>query len=199
MKAKSVPSVTFSVEVQMAAVASTTARAIDDSRSTTGSKGVQDDRLHVEFAVALVTALKFRVCRALARERLHDAHARDVLRKSRGHQAQSLADCAVRSGRAGGKITVAMPMSGMTASVARASRQSRTKRRIAVPMSVRLFCTRLVTAVRHQLVDRLDVVRQALMIRLRGCARKNPRERPLEMPEEADAQVPPGCARRPTP
>jgi hypothetical protein len=33
----------------------------------------------------------------------------------------------------------------MTASVASASRQSRTNRRIAVPISVRLFWTRLVT------------------------------------------------------
>ena len=43
------------------------------------------------------------------------------------------------------KTAVATLISGMTAQVASASRQSRTKRMIAVPISVSVFWTRLVT------------------------------------------------------
>ena len=43
------------------------------------------------------------------------------------------------------KITVATLMNGITTSVASASRQSRMKSRIAVPTSVSVFWTRLVT------------------------------------------------------
>ena len=43
------------------------------------------------------------------------------------------------------KITVAMLISGMTAQVASASRQSSTKRMIAVPASISVLCTSVVT------------------------------------------------------
>ena len=43
------------------------------------------------------------------------------------------------------KSAVATPISGITAHVASASRQSRMKSRIAVPMSVSVLCTSVVT------------------------------------------------------
>ena len=58
-------------------------------------EAVQDHGLVVRLAVALVHAAERRLARRLARERLHDAHPRDVLRERRRHDAEPLADAPV--------------------------------------------------------------------------------------------------------
>ena len=61
---------------------------------------VQDHRLVVRLAVALVDAAEGRLARRLARERLHDAHAREILRERRRDEAEPLTDAAVGMVRA---------------------------------------------------------------------------------------------------
>ena len=56
---------------------------------------VQDDGLVVGLAVALVHAAERRLARGLARERLDDAHPRDVLGERRRHEPEALADASV--------------------------------------------------------------------------------------------------------
>jgi len=98
----------------------TTASAIDESRSTNGSKPVQDDRLVVRRAVAVVDLAEIPHVRCSA-ERLHDAHAGDVLRERRRHEAEPFAHRGTRGERVR-KIAVAIDMSGMRrASRARAA------------------------------------------------------------------------------
>ena len=63
-------------------------------------EAVQDDRLVVRLAVALVDAAEGRLARRLARERLHDAHARDVLGERRRDEPEALAHAPVRAVRA---------------------------------------------------------------------------------------------------
>ena len=70
----------------------------------------------------------------------------DVLGERRGDEPEALADVAVGARRV---LPEERPWrrssAGITASVASASRQSRTKSRIAVPTSVSVFWTRLET------------------------------------------------------
>ena len=61
---------------------------------------VQDGRLVVRGAVAVVDAVERLLLHRLARERLDDAHARDVLRERGRDEAEPLADAAVGAVRA---------------------------------------------------------------------------------------------------
>ena len=61
---------------------------------------VQDDRLVVRRAVALVDPTERRLAHRLAGERLDDPHARDVLRERGGHEPEALADVSVGAVRA---------------------------------------------------------------------------------------------------
>ena len=85
-----------------------------------------------------------------------------------------------------------------TASVASASRQSRKKRMIAVPISVSVFWTRRRDAVGDELVERLDVVRQAADDHAGAVALVEAEREALQVVEEAVAQVGEDRARRPS-
>ena len=61
---------------------------------------VQDGRLVVRVAIAAVDAVERALLDRFARERLDDAHPRDVLRQRRGHEPEPLADVAVGAVRA---------------------------------------------------------------------------------------------------
>jgi hypothetical protein len=61
---------------------------------------VQHDRLHVRVAIALRDRAEVLDVPLLARERLHHAHAGDVFRERRGDEAEALADFAVGTRRA---------------------------------------------------------------------------------------------------
>ena len=63
-------------------------------------EAVQDDGLLVRVAVAVVDRPELALVRLLARERLDDAHAGDVLGERGGDQAEALAHGAVRARRA---------------------------------------------------------------------------------------------------
>ena len=63
-------------------------------------EAVEHDRLVVRVAVEAVDAAEARLVARLARVRLHDPHARDVLRERRGDEADALAHAAVGPVRA---------------------------------------------------------------------------------------------------
>ena len=76
--------------------------AEDDRRRDGGEEvdegeveAVQDDRFVVRRPVVRVDAAEVPLVRALARERLHDAHARDVLGQGRRDETEPLAHSAV--------------------------------------------------------------------------------------------------------
>ena len=136
-----------------------------------------------------MTALKFRVFVLLARERLHDAHACDVLCERRRHEAQALADGAIRAGGADAEDH------GRDAHewddrqrrereppVEDEEEDRRADQREAVLDEAR-------DAVGDELVDRLDVVRQPADDHARAGALVETEGEPLEMAEEPGAQV----------
>ena len=136
-----------------------------------------------------MTALKFRVFVLLARERLHDAHACDVLCERRRHETQTLADGAIRAGGANAEDH------GRDAHewddrqrrereppVEDEEEDRRADQREAVLNEAR-------DSVGDELVDRLDVVRQPADDHARAGPLVETEGEPLEMAEERGAQV----------
>ncbi len=128
--------------------------------------------------------------RRLARERLHDAHAGDVLRERRRDEPEPLAHArGTRASSVSGSSTVATAMSGRTTSVASASRQSRTKSITIEPTSDQRVLDERGDAVGDELVERLDVVRDPADDHAGAVALVEAEREPLQVAEEPVAQV----------
>ena len=137
-----------------------------------------------------MTSRKFSLGRVLARERLDDAHAGDVLGERRRHEAEPLAH--VRGRRAPSclrKNAVADAISGITASVASASRQSRKKRIDRRADQRQRVLDERRDAVGDELVERLDVVREPADDHARAVALVEAERQPLQVAEELVPQV----------
>ena len=101
MNAKSVPRLSVPAEVEVAAVREHDGERDRREQVDDGEVDpVQDDGLHVRLAIAARDGAEVVVGRLLARERLHDAHAGDVLRERRGQEAEPLAHRRVGARRA---------------------------------------------------------------------------------------------------
>ena len=190
MKAKSVPSEIWCAEVQVAAVA-------EDDRERDGGEqvderevdAVEDDRLHVRLAVAQSDRTEVRVRGFLARERLHDAHAGDVLRQRRGDEPEPLAHVRVRA------RGVPAEDDGRDAH----ERDDRACREREPPVEDEQQHGRADEreralherrhAVGDELVDRLHVVREAADDHARPVALVEAEREPLQVREELVAQV----------
>jgi hypothetical protein len=150
---------------------------------------VQDDRLVVGLAVALVDAAEVRLAGRLARERLDDAHPGDVLRERRGHQPEALADAAVRMVRA-------RPEPRGREAHEREDHEGR-QRETPVEEEENDHGAREEERVLHeardavgdQLVERLHVVGDPADDRARAVALVVAEREALEMPEELDPEV----------
>ncbi len=150
---------------------------------------VQHDGLVVRGAVALVHAAERRLARRLARERLHDAHAGDVLGERRRHEPEALPHPAVRAVRAD-----AEPRGR-----GRHQRKHDERREGEAPVEEEEddggadeeegVLDEARDAVGDELVERLDVVRDAADVRARPVALVVPERQLLEVPEEPDAEV----------
>ena len=178
------------VEVQVAAVAENDGER--DRREQVDKREVepvQDDGLHVRISVALRDDLEVARVRLLAREGLHDAHARDVLGERRSHEPQAFAHRAIGARRANaeddgrdahqrdhGEGRQGEPP------VEDEEQDRRADQRQAVLDEAR-------DAVGDELVDRLDVVRQAADDHAGARALVEAERKPLQMAKEADAQV----------
>ncbi len=152
-------------------------------------EAVQHDRLVVRRLVCLVHAAEARLARRLARERLHDAHSRDVLRERRGHEPEAFPDapiCAVRPH--------AEPCG-------RAAHQGNDEQRREREPPVdekehdrgahedEAVLDEARETVRHQLVERLDVVRDPAHDRAGSVPLEEAEREPLEVLEQADAEI----------
>ena len=150
---------------------------------------VEDDRLVVRLAVALVHAAERRLARGLARERLDDAHARQVFGEGRGDEPEPLADALVGVVR-----TDAEP-----ARRDAHEREDDERRESETPVEQEKHDDRADEdervlheardAVGDELVERLDVVRDAADRRAGAIALVVAEREPLEVAEELDAQV----------
>ena len=161
-------------------------------------EAVRDDGLLVGGAVVGVDLAEALLVGALARVRLHDAHPGDVLRERRGHVAEPLADGAVRARRVD-------PEGGRRGQHQRHDREGR-QRELPVeqeedhgrPDEDQRALHEGRDAVRHQLVERVDVVRQPADDHARAVALVVAEREALQMPEEPVAQVGEDALARPT-
>ena len=190
MKASSVPIVMLPVDDEPAADAEDD-RGRDRREDVDGREvdPVEDHRLVVRLAVALVHAAERRLARRLARERLDDAHARDVLGERRRDEAEPLAHAPVRVVRAraepGGRE--------------RHEREDDERREREAPVEQEehddgpdedeRVLDEARDAVGDELVERLDVVRDPADDRAGAVALVVAEREALEVAEELDAQV----------
>ena len=152
--------------------------------------GVLDDRLLVALPVGLADPAEVLARRALARERLEDAHAGDVLGERRRDRAERLADSAVRAARLLAEDRPSRRRAaGITTSVASASFHERRNRITAAPTSVSVFWISEVNAVGDELVERLDVVRDPADQDAGAVALVEAEREPLQVAEEVVAEV----------
>ena len=150
---------------------------------------VQDHGLVVGLAVALVHASERRLARRLARERLDDAHPRDVLRERRRDEPEALADAAVRLVRSRPEPRRREPH----------QREDDERREREPPVEEEeddhgpdedeRVLDEARDAVGDELVERLDVVRDPADDRARAVALVVAERQPLEVAEELDPQV----------
>ncbi len=150
---------------------------------------VQDDRLVVGAAIAVVDAVERLLLHRLARERLHDPHARDVLGERRRHEAQPLAHVPI------GPVGAAAEPGGRE----RHQRQHGQRRERELPVEEeeddrrahqqQRVLDQACDAVRHELVERLDVVRDPADDYAGSVALVEPERQALEVREEPVAQV----------
>ena len=150
---------------------------------------VQDDRLVVRLAVALVDAAEAALVLGLAGERLHDPHAGDVLGQRRRDEAEALAHAPVRAVRAdaepGGRD--------------RHQRQHHQRREREPPVEQeeddrgageqQRVLDEARDAVGDELVERLHVVRDAADDHAGAVALVVAERQPLQVAEEPVAQV----------
>ena len=188
------------LEVQVAAVAEHDRER--DRREQVDEREVraaEDDRLLVRLAVALADLAEVADVHLLARERLDDPHAGDVLGERRRDQPESLAHGPVRAGRVAPEEERCRRSSpGSRASVASASRQSRKNSRIAVPMRVSVLWTRLETpSVTSWSSASTSFVRR-LMIDAGAVPLVEAERQPLQVAEELPRAGRPASARRPS-
>ena len=137
----------------------------------------------------MLTSRKFRSFDGLARERLHDAHAGDVLRERRGDEAEPLAHGAVRAGRV-------LPEERRRDDQ---QRQDRHRREREPPVEEeeddrradegQRVLDEARDAVRDELVERLDVVREPADDHAGAVPLVEAEREPLEVAEERVAQV----------
>ena len=150
---------------------------------------VQDDGLVVRGAVAVVHTPERRLARRLARERLHDAHAGDVLGERRRHEAEALPHPAVGAVRAD-----AEPRGR-----GRHQRKHDERREGEAPVEddedhggaeeQEGVLDEARDAVGDELVERVDVVGDAADRCARPVALVVPERQLLEVPEEPDPEV----------
>ena len=200
MNANSVPIVERAAEDEVAAVAE------DDGRRGGGEEvdereveAVQDDGLVVRGAVAVVDLAEARAAPVLAGERLDDPHPRDVLLQRRRDARRGARE---RGGRrassGGGRSWSRRAMSGKTASVASARRQSRQHEDDGRADEHERVLHEARHAVGDELVERLDVVRQPGDDRAGAVALEVAEREPLEVGEEARFAGRRARARRPS-
>ena len=159
---------------------------------------VQDHRLVVRLAVALVDAAEGRLARRLAREGLHDAHARDVLGERRRDEAEPLANAAVRMVRARPEPRGREPH--------QREDDQRREREPPVEEEEHDYRSRedervldeARDAVGDELVERLDVVRDPAHRRAGAVALVVAEREALQVVEQPDPQVGERRARRPS-
>ena len=108
------------------------------------------------------------------------------------------APTSTRAPSASGRAALATLMNGITTSVASASRQSRTSRRTAVPMSSERALRERRHAVGDELVDRLDVVRHPADQDAGAVPLVEAERERLQVAEELLAAGRRGSARRPS-
>ncbi len=152
-------------------------------------EAVQHDRLLVRLAVVRVHVLEALLVARLARERLHDAHPGDVLGERRRDEPEPLAHLAVRAGRPRAEH----------ASRDHERRDHRHRRERELPVEEeeddrgadqrqRALHERR-HAVGDELVERVDVVREAADHDARAVALVEAERQPLEVAEEVVAEV----------
>ena len=152
-------------------------------------EAVQDDRLLVRLAVVGVDLVEVALVRPLAAERLDDPHAADVLGEGRRHEAETLTHGAVGAGR-------------VDAEERRRDeheRHHRQRREREPPVEEEEDHRRAEQeeralderrhAVRHELVERLDVVREPADDDPGAVPLVEAQRQPLEVAEEQVAQV----------
>ena len=152
-------------------------------------EAVQDDGLLVRIAVSLADLAEMPLVRLLARERLHDAHPCNVLRQRRRDGAQRLADRAVGAARAlaedrgrDGHPRHDRQRREREAPVEEEQDDRRPDERERVLDEAR-------DAVGDELVERLDVVRQAANDHARTVPFVKTQRQPLQVTEEMVAEV----------
>ena len=150
---------------------------------------VEDDRLVVRASVRLVHAAERRLARGLAREGLDDPHARDVLGERRGDEPEPLPHAPVRAVRAD-------PEPRRRAGHQRQDDERREREPPVEeeeddgrPQQEERVLHEARDAVGHELVERLDVVRDPADDRAGSVALVEAEREALEVAEEPDAQV----------
>ena len=190
MNAKSVPIADIPVEDEVTAVAEhDRGRRRREEVDEWEVEAVQDDGLVVRLAVVLVDRAELLRVLLLAREGLEDAHARDVLLERGGHRAEPLAHAAVGARRAAAE--------DRSREAHEREDEQRREREPPVeqeedddrPEEHQRVLDEALDAVRDELVERFDVVREA-RDDVPGAAALVVAERePLQVAEEPFAQV----------
>ena len=152
-------------------------------------EAVQHDGLVVRGLVALVDAAEARLARRLARERLHDSHARDVLGERGGHEPETLSDAPVRAIRAHPKPRCRSAH----------QRQHEERREREAPVEEEeddrgadqdeAVLDEARETVGDQLVERLDVVGDPAHDRARSIALEEAERKSLQVAEQPDAEI----------
>jgi hypothetical protein len=149
----------------------------------------EDGRLVVRGAVAVVDPAERFLLHRLARERLDDAHPCDVLRERGGDEAEPLAHVAIGAVRAAaepGRHERHRHEHGQGRECQLDVEEKQDHRR---PEQEQRVLDQARNAVRHELVERLDVVRDPADDHARAVALVEAERQPLEVGEERIAQV----------